>query len=642
MVSNINTEVEEILDEPELTNITRISSAALNKKTRKQEKEKGKNVSFYNLLVYFLKLIFIDKAFLIIFGIGFVFAIVFGIMAKVQSSPIVVFNWYYLINTVLLLILVSRLVTYFLHNKFEDQTMTIIIQQKTKRITILISIWVAIFLGILALNILSTVSMVLLNTGNSYGIRYLFTNLAYQTACSIFFISFLFFLTLFCKQQIVSIILSFVLLSLFISSLPQQFFATKMNDTQITFVDRSGSSFMYKGSEINNALIFNENVNKGHIKFPHLSKYINDYYISKSYTIANYEGREELNSRMVMWSDLGIINTKEEPLLVNGSTTTKLKIDTITSRSGVTDFSKGDVVDIKLSFKNKFKNIESIKDVYETTDDAEHKAVLSDLIDFFNYYESTFKSVYPAISNEQEMLEKMWSSNYNNYGKYLSLQINSAVSTMSKPGKEVEPETNKNIEANITNAFFQSYIFNNYFATESSKNYDLSFSTNRNEPEYANNYKALMNAFSEQMYFELFIRILEDNFINQTSNYVIITESEVLRNENFNDYERYMKNYQLLNLVLFPANMNSYFNHYAGKEWDQYWFNFGSKSSINFESQDNIFFTNVKFKVVVNDENNKISGTQRPNIQLYLAIQVAFLLLTAAISVYLFIRKDLK
>lgn len=149
---------------------SQLNVSSTSQKAAKSNIKKGSTVSFYRLLSYFVKLIFIDKAFLIIFGIGIAFGVGFGILGSFQDSSIVVFNWYYLINTVLLLLLVAKLVTYFLHNKFEDQTMTIIIQQKTKRIYILLSIWLAIFLSILVLNLLATTSMILLNVNNSYSI----------------------------------------------------------------------------------------------------------------------------------------------------------------------------------------------------------------------------------------------------------------------------------------------------------------------------------------------------------------------------------------------------------------------------------------------------------------------------------------
>ncbi|WP_027062987.1 ABC transporter permease [Mesoplasma seiffertii] len=629
MASNLKTENKAVLSE------TKKIQTATNMK-------KGSTVSFYRLLSYFIKLIFIDKAFLIIFGIGIAFGIGFGILASVQKSPITIFNWYYLINTVLLLLLIARLVTYFLHNKFEDQTMTIIIQQKTKRIYILLSIWLAIFLSVLVLNLIATMAMVLLNVSNLYSIHYLMVNIIYQTACSVFLISFMFFLTLTCKQQIVSIILSFVLLSLFISSLPQQFYDTKMNNTQITFVDKNGGQIIYKASEINEAIAFNENVSKGQIRFPHLSKYINDYYIKNHYTIANFENKSEIQSRLKMWSDLNLINTREETIIIGGQDSTQLKIESINARSGLEGFEKDDIVEINLVFKNKFKSINEIKQLEKNEKNSAKKSILKDLVSFYDYYDATFKAAYQNLNTSNKVLEKMWSINYSNFGKYLSLQLVSDESVITVVDNVGGVQTKKGASANISNGLFQTYLFNNYFASSSSKNYDLLFATERSSGEYADNYKMLIDSISREMYFELFIRVLEDNFINQTSNYVIITESQVINNDQYKAYESYANNFNLLSLGLFPANMNSYFETFAGKAWDQYWFNFNSKSFIDFKTQDNIFFTKVKFKFAVNDQTRQITGVDRPNIHFYVGTQVIFLIITATSSIIMFIRKDLK
>jgi len=43
-------------------------------------------------------------------------------------------------------------------------------------------------------------------------------------------------------------------------------------------------------------------------------------------------------------------------------------------------------VDVSLSFSNTFKSLDEIKEIYVNTKDSEKKAILKDLIDFFELY----------------------------------------------------------------------------------------------------------------------------------------------------------------------------------------------------------------------------------------------------------------
>lgn len=237
-----------------------------------------------------------------------------------------------------------------------------------------------------------------------------------------------------------------------------------MSNTQITFIDKNSSQVVYKASEVNDAIAFNENVDKGQIRFPHLSKYINDYYVAQHYTIANFESKSEIQSRLAMWNDLQIINFKEAPILVNNEASTKLKIESINARSGLTGFEKDDIVEVNLLFKNKFKSIDQIREIADQETDNSKKLVLNDLISFYEYYNETLKSAYSNLNNDEEVFQKMWDLNYSNFGKYLSLHLNNDKSMITLVPEEVETREDGDGVANISNSIFQTYIFNNYFA----------------------------------------------------------------------------------------------------------------------------------------------------------------------------------
>ncbi|PPE06106.1 hypothetical protein [Williamsoniiplasma lucivorax] len=603
------------------------------------KKANANKVRFYHLLSYFIKLILIDKAFIILTTIFIIASIIFAVVGNFNDTVIIIFNWYFLANVVLMFILNTRLITYFFHNKFADQTMTIIIQQKTARFFVLISIWLSIFIVLAALQSLTSGLMIAINFANYAAVKYLIVNLVFQIVSIAFLIAFFSFITLLLKQQIISIILSFILLSIFLSSLPQQLFNSKMESTIITLKKEGGNDVRYKASDIYHAFTFNEHVKDGHIKFPHLSKYINDFYVTNKFIKNEFENSDVIEPRFKMWNDLGIINLEAQPMLGNdGSNIIPLKILTVNDRSGAVGFERDDVVNVKLTFKNTFKSIAEIKEVYQNAPD-ETKLILGDFIDFYEYYQNYINSLYGQSLGQEALIQKFWQMNYREFGRYLSLQIeeNSEI-IKSVPTKENQPVVKK-----IDKQFFENYFFKNFYVDNEVKNRDLLFYADiESEPQYAKNYQDLIHALEKQMNIELFARILEENFINQTSDYVVITNASIVKDENYNNYISYINNNNLVNTFLFPAGINSIFEQRAGKEWNKYWFNLNTTSKIDFSTQDNLFFTKAKFRFAENPETNKVTEMIKPDMNVYIYIQVAFFVIEIVSAMYVFIRRDLK
>jgi|GEM_PF-1016798 len=104
-------------------------------------------------------------------------------------------------------------------------------------------------------------------------------------------------ITLVFKYHIVSIIISFLILALFICSVPQQIFNQQLDSVGLTFKN-DFSSVKYSGTEINQTLSFNNNVNQKQIKFPHLSKYLNDFYVNQGYTLETYDNPNAVKDRL--------------------------------------------------------------------------------------------------------------------------------------------------------------------------------------------------------------------------------------------------------------------------------------------------------------------------------------------------------
>ncbi|PPE05720.1 hypothetical protein [Williamsoniiplasma lucivorax] len=612
--------------------ITDASTHALPNK----KKHKNRKVNLYHLTKYFTKLILVDKAFLALSAIFVALTCVFAILVSTSEQKIVMLNWYFLINVVLLFVLLTRLVTYFLHNKFADQTLTIILQQKTPRIFVFTSIWLSIFLITTLLQCATSALIIGINVNNLPAVRYLFINLVMQVVSIIFIMAFISLITMLLKQQIISIILSFILLSIFLASLPQQLFNSKMETINITLVKEDKSEIRYKASEINHAFVLNENIKKGQIKFPHLSKYINDFYVNNKFTRSNYDEKEVLQNRLKMWNELGIINPNTETLLIDGKDNIDLKIKSVKLKEMVQDdkFTNKDVVNVSLTFKNAFKSIKDINQVYKQTTNKKHKLVLKDLIEFFGYYNTYLKTTLPKNATVEKVEHEFWKLNFREFGKYLSLQI----------GTEADSNSilkNDKAQKTIDNSLFLPYFVNNYYS-QSKNDLLLFYNDVFDDQVYAQNYINLMNAFEKKMHTELFMRVLEENFINQTSDYVTITNAAIVNDQNYRDYVNYVDNHQLLTTLLFPASINSFFEEKAGKEWNKYWFALNTRSTIDFTNQDNFFFTKMKFKFANNPKTKKLTQVIKPNMNIYIYIQVGFFLIAMFGSAYIFVRKDLK
>lgn len=569
-------------------------------------------------------------------SIGLVVSIVFGILAAFNPKPITIFNWYHLVNVVMNIIIIARLTTYFLHNKIFDQTITIIIQQKTKRINVLFSMWFSIFISLILYEMACSLITILFNFDNRYLLRFDTVNLIYKFLTTIVMVTFLFFATLVFKPQIVSIILSFVLVSLFVSSLPQQFFDNKMQSVQITLNPKNGKQVQYQAQEINDAFIFNENITKRQIKYPDLSQYINDYYVNQDYTIENFKEIGSINSRFELWNNLNIINEKPTDLNVDGNRNFELEIRSIEGGSGLKDFEIGDIVNVNLNFKNYFKTLDEIKRVEALEANQSKQRVLKDLIQYIEDYTQTFAKSQKGVVQENLLKQKMWEDKYADFGEYRLLQLINQTSIISKLNA---PDKRHEIDERI----FKTFLFDNYYLKENNKNYILLFSSPQDrDNKYAKNYEKLIIAINNLMHTELFIRTLEENFIHQVSNYNIIRQSQVVVDENYIDYEKYMWNYQFMKWIFVPSNMNNIFTEYAGKEWDQFWFSFNGRSNIDFNDQDNLFFSKTKFQFTMDKDTNTLSKIIKPNINLYFIPEFIFFISMAITSCWVFIRKDLK
>ncbi|MCL8211135.1 hypothetical protein LD125_00361 [Mesoplasma sp. JKS002658] len=582
-------------------------------------KTKEKRISFTALFFYFFKLIIFDKAFIVLSFLFLLLTAVFLGLVISSTNKISLSNWFVLFQLVFLVILISRLAIYFLNTKIKDQTLTLIVQQRTSRSKIFLAIFASIMVVLIVLLLLGNGLLFLTNLSSWEVSRYFLIVLGVLVASAFFLTGFIFMITLVFKYHIVSIIISFLILALFICSVPQQIFNQQLDSVGLTFKN-DFSSVKYSGTEINQTLSFNNNVNQKQIKFPHLSKYLNDFYVNQGYTLETYDNPNAVKDRLQFWDDLGIIN--QTPVDEN---LYQLEIANIRLVSGLKNLSAGDQVDVSLSFSNTFKSLDEIKEIYVNTKDSEKKAILKDLIDFFELYHQSWKD-YKKIDDTQ-VYTSLWNLKYDLFGTYANEQITNNAYIL----KTGDVQTNKQT---INKDLFTAYFLANYYS--GSRNDSLYF---KNDLQY----KKLIADFSQVAYSELFIRTLENYFIYQTSKYVVMTTWAVVTDDSYQKYLKNYKNYNLFLNLIPPMNTSLVLTTMAGKEWDKFWFDIRNLSTISFETQNNLFFIYDRYNPIFANS----TDSQVPNIRLketykgyYIGLEVFFLVINLGISIFVFSRKD--
>ena len=582
-------------------------------------KTKEKRISFTTLFFYFFKLIIFDKAFIVLSFLFLLLTAVFLGLVISSTNKISLSNWFVLFQLVFLVILISRLAIYFLNTKIKDQTLTLIVQQRTSRSKIFLAIFASIMVVLIVLLLLGNGLLFLTNLSSWEVSRYFLIVLGVLVASAFFLTGFIFMITLVFKYHIVSIIISFLILALFICSVPQQIFNQQLDSVGLTFKN-DFSSVKYSGTEINQTLSFNNNVNQKQIKFPHLSKYLNDFYVNQGYTLETYDNPNAVKDRLQFWDDLGIIN--QTPVDEN---LYQLEIANIRLVSGLKNLSAGDQVDVSLSFSNTFKSLDEIKEIYVNTKDSEKKAILKDLIDFFELYHQSWKD-YKKIDDAQ-VYTSLWNLKYDLFGTYANEQITNNAYIL----KTGDVQTNKQT---INKDLFTAYFLANYYS--GSRNDSLYF---KNDLQY----KKLIADFSQVAYSELFIRTLENYFIYQTSKYVVMTTWAVVTDDSYQKYLKNYKNYNLFLNLIPPMNTSLVLTTMAGKEWDKFWFDIRNLSTISFETQNNLFFIYDRYNPIFANS----TDSQVPNIRLketykgyYIGLEVFFLVINLGISIFVFSRKD--
>ncbi|WP_342275110.1 hypothetical protein [Spiroplasma endosymbiont of Cantharis lateralis] len=616
-------------------------------------KDIKQNISFFTIFKYQFKSIFREKTFLIMYLISISLSVLVGIILmifKTSDMKMIVFNYYVLIHTCAIVILISmRLLNYFFYVKKTDKTINIISTQHLKRSKIFVAtnavIWVYCFLlftiNYLIIAIANISSLVIFKAATVYTL-YLFLII-------ILLSNFILFLLAVLSPQATIVIVTLIMSFSFISSLPYQFLKTSEKTQNLTFSGQSGNVLL-KVDSIYNSFDLVSYVNKSEIAYPNLSKYIVDHFLEQKYRISTINTDENIDNRKRLWNDLGIID--DEPLKIRFDA----KISSVPFDSEISDWKYDDKIRVETYLKYKFISIKELETLIENTNPSTYGYnkfnILSELLEFNNFinsYINNFQEKFYYLFDDYIQLE---SCDTNNIGTcWESTDEQGNVVTQKNGYIELINSANNTYEGEILPAkrgFKRSYlrdIYQNHFMNLNGLRIQRSDGERIIEGDMDENYNSSENFYSS-IYNPLMFttRILEDYFINYTSNYVIATTYQL--DQSTEDWKKYLSTRTVYNTFFnfnFLSNVLVNYTYYAGMSYDDIWFDPNLKSNIELESQKNLLLPYKTYNLTVkNGLIDPQSYDKGIDTYWYLIAQVAISLVLYFIAFYKFNSSDLQ
>ncbi|WP_342258970.1 ABC transporter permease [Spiroplasma endosymbiont of Dioctria linearis] len=558
------------------------------------------------------KLLFIDKAILILS----IFSIVMGLLVNAifiimkQNSDFVIFyNFYFLFFTgAFWIIIIMRLVFLFLYSKIDDKTIYIISVHQISRKKIFTSQWLAMIFFLLLLSMINffTINIIslLINLNfNKLVFKVTLVHFIYSIFISICLINFFVLLAMILKSSITTILITLMLSATFISNLPYQFLESNEKISNIAFNSSVGTPYVAKTQDVYKAFDLQQSINKGHIKYPNLSKYINDYYVNEKLRKDQFSSNANINLRYNLWNSLGLI--KNEPKKV---TANNLKVKAVPRQGVNSEIAVGTAVDLNLTFSYTFISSEELKKLIDQEIDSTKIKILKELLEFSESITEFYTSAYEFQNETKDF-----------YGDMIKLDEGTI------KAKDGVIETNY-LESNLINSYKLSF-------TDGIEGIQFEKSDSSRQ--------LFENLLYEPLY--LSIRVLENYFINYTSDYVIYKSYEV--NKDSDEWKKYMKsrtNYNIFSMFNFIGSTMSIYTYYSGESYQDIWFEPKQKSFIDLKKQNNLFlsYQTYTFKL----KNNIINYDSYNNYikpYVFLILQLSICAFNFFIGIYLFSRRDL-
>ncbi|WP_342259106.1 hypothetical protein [Spiroplasma endosymbiont of Dioctria linearis] len=607
-----------------------------------------KNISFFTIFKYQFKSIIREKTFLVMYLISISLSLLVAIVLAAfptSDMKVIIFNYYVLIHTCAIVILISmRLLNYFFYIKKSDKTINIVSTQHLKRsklfIVTNIVIWVYCFL-LFAINYLIIAS---LNLGSPVVFKISTVYTIYLFLIVILLSNFILFLLSLLSPQATIIIITLIMAFSFIASLPYQFLKTSEKTKNFSFSGSEGNVIL-RADSVYNSFDLVSNVEKSRIAYPNLSKYILDYFLENKYRISTIGSQENIKSRKDIWNDLGIIDDK--PLTIRFDA----KISSVPFDSEISDWKYGDEIRLETYLKYKFISVEELEN--KINNEQENK------VDENGYNKlNILKELYEFNQNITSYFPNFQQNFYYLFDDFIEINscdnIGTCWESVDEQGNrkaekngyiELLNGTNPNLDKRGFKTSYLKDIYQNNFINLNGLKIqqedgirivttDMDSNPDKTNRIFSSLYNPLM----------ITVRILEDYFINYTSNYVIATNYTV--DENSKEWSEYIKSRTLYNTFFhFNVLSNLFVNYtyYSGLSYNDIWFDPDVKSNISLDQQKNLLLPYSTYNLVVKDGLiDKLSFDKGFEPYWYLLAQFAITIILFLIAFYKFNGADLQ
>ncbi|WP_342259041.1 hypothetical protein [Spiroplasma endosymbiont of Dioctria linearis] len=599
--------------------------------------ENKKSIPLAKLIGFNLKLYLKDKSIIILSFIILILTLFFSILISVykksNTSIILFYNYFFIITfSVLLFLLILRMVQLMLNNKIDDKTIYLMISTNISRKKIIFTLVITNLIYLLAIQttifLLPNIFLSLASLKvNEVLLRITLVHFIYALCYGFCLTSFFIFLSTTLKMHVSTILCSLILATNFINSLPTQFM--KESEKSIVLSFEGGQAFQV--TEIYKAFDLQEHIKKEQIKYPLLSKYINNFFIENELLSGqSFQTANIINLRKQFWKNLGLINSENKNYSLTNQTLAK-----VPDNWSKADWKVGDQVDINFSVEDTFITRDELIELSKDSNN-ENQNILMEFLNFMSYINKYFindltfqKNFYQLFDDFPSIVEGSDVS----YIQNKTSKVSKVSFKIETTGEEVILGAKNNLTSELIKSMYTNYLGRNTSGIALSESPEMDTLINSEE-----------GLFSPVM---LTARILEDYFIKYCSIYTIATTKAISLNKSYFDYQKARTKNELFFQMNFIANNLLNFTYYAKNASEGIWFNEENTSVINFNNQDNSFlpYKLYSFKINKNelglDTIDPLSYNNFIPPYIYLIIQLTFAIINLFISILLLNRKDL-
>lgn len=580
--------------------------------------QKQNRVSVFSVIRFNLKLLVKEKSVVVMNVIFLILPIMFSVIfifLKTGDMALIYLNFYQILFVnIFIFIIVLRILQFFVIHLRDNKLVYLTLTNEISRTSLLMG---QIFICILNVIFITAWSSGVLLLGSFIFSDYwtLITRitlvfLGYVSIIGITLIAFISFLMLFVSNQVTTIIVTLVLSFTFVSALPRQLIDVKEADTILEFKLNDGSARLKKVSDIYDAFTLQKYITEGKIKYPKLSQTINNFFTyEQKYTLEDFSLVSNVMGRMYFWEQFGLINRTPQVIEAGGEDgLTVLSVPTYLNDR----IKENDQVKLSITLKETFITPAELAQLIEEENDSDVKEFLQE-----------FQAVAIELIADEDF-QKNYASLYDDY-----VQIDEKASSIS-----LASDSSKTAE--LTNA-----LLTNLYQYNLTEYQPLRSSLTLVRDEAANDLVA------NQLYNPLMLvaRIVEDYFINYTSNYVVVTSNPVaVEKKQWTSYLNRRSIYQWYNYINLHNAIVTNYTYYVGISARDLWFSPNADPIINLRPERNIFMTYVEYSFLV-DDNKIIKPESYKNFLppwIYLVITGVLILFFMILVFRKFNRIDLK